>query len=86
MNRAFKALSTISLFVSICFACASPDKQSEQLAKPSSTAGSVEVKKIDRFYSELAKLDKWYSTTKRMPADAAIYKDKIHALIKETEQ
>lgn len=85
MTKPLKMLSAASLFISVCFALASPNSKPETAVQEPSP-NLIETKKIDKFYSDLAKLDKWYSTTQRMPKDAAIYKEKLDKLIKDTKR
>lgn len=71
-------------FVLLCLALHTEEPKQQLTNQP--TKKLIDSGKIDRFYKEVAKLDKWYTTTKRMPDDAQLYKERLQTLIKETEQ
>lgn len=83
------ALWVGAVFVVLCIAIAKQGEEPAAVVSTPTTASStklIPVAKIDRFYTELAKLDKWYTTTRHMPEDVAVYRDKLNKLIKDTEQ
>jgi hypothetical protein len=80
-----KPVTLFVIFLLLCFLFGE-QPEPEQQPTPQPTAQLIAPEKIDKFYTRLAKLDKWYKTTKRMPGDAQLYREKLEELIQDTEK